>query len=272
VRIVLRAEAVFRERKARVKSCGKVPLFAVVLAGCVLCSMGRAHAQARAAVAVSSSVDPKATSSGGSKPDSAAREDDNPMGTASIGIKVGLSGTGVASLPSAESASFLGTINARRGMRLAFPIHLGGRGFGWTIEPYLSRSKVQRLVRDDRGGIDGARVFDLTGFGVYTGPSVQLQLARPLYLGLGFGAASSYIESAGFDFGVDLYGRVPLSLTYYVSNQFAFVAEFSAGYGLSLFANKVRTDRSSGRATLVKDPADLGRAFAWDWSFGIRLP
>lgn len=254
------------------RSTEKVLLFVVALLACVACAAPRARAQARATVAAASSVDPGPAPAAASKPDTSAREDDNPMGAASIGIKIGLAGIGVAELPTEESAGFLGEINARRGMRVAFPIHLGGRGFGWTIEPYLTRSKVQRLARDAQGDIDGSRVFDLTAFGVYTGPSVQLQLARPLYLGLGFGAASSYIESGGFDFGVDLYGRVPLTLTYYVSSQFAFIAEFSAGYGVSLFANRVRTDRSSGRAILVKDPADLGRAFAWDWSFGIRLP
>jgi hypothetical protein len=59
-----------------------------------------------------------------------------------------------------------------------------------------------------------------------------------------------------------------------VSNQFALMAEFGVGYGVSLFANKVRTatDRSTGKTSLVKDSADLGQAFAWDWSFGIRLP
>jgi hypothetical protein len=255
-----------------VRSCDKVLLFALVLAGCLAGAAPRAQAQARAAVTVASSVQSQPAPPAAAKPDAPPSEDDNPMSAASIGVKIGLAGIGVADLPTQESAGFLGEINARRGLRVAFPIHLGGRGFGWTVEPYLTRSKVQRLVRDERGGIDGARVFDLTAFGVYTGPAVQLQLTRPLYLGLGFGVASSYIESGGFDFGVDLYGRVPLTLTYYVSSQLAFVAEFSAGYGVSLFANKVRTDLSSGRATLVKDPADLGRAFAWDWSFGVRLP
>ncbi len=257
-------------------SCGKVLLIGVVLAGLVARAQeGPAHAQAPKAVAASVVANPQSTPSKESQSDSAASEDRDPMGSASIGIKAGLAGTSVARLPTdGESAGFPGAINARRGVRVAFPIHLGGRGFGWTLEPYLSRSEILRLTRDESGDVDGSRVFDLTAFGIYTGPSVQLQVATPLYLGIGFGAMSSYIESGGFDYGLDLYGRLPLSLTYYVSSQLALVAEFSVGYGVSLFANKVRTvtSRSTGRTTLVKDPADLGQAFAWDWSFGIRLP
>ena len=197
------------------------------------------------------------------------------MGPASIGIKLGAAGTSIAKLPGDRaSVNFPGAIDGRRGLRVALPIHLGGRGFGWTFEPYLSRSSVRRVVRDAVGDVDGLRAFDLMAFGMYTGPLVQLQVKAPLYLGIGFGAMSSYIASDGFAFGMDLYGRAPLSLTYYLSTQIALVAELGIGYGVTLFANKARTviEPSTRDQTSVTDRAEVGQAFAWDWTFGVRLP
>jgi hypothetical protein len=138
----------------------------------------------------------------------------------------------------------------------------------------LSRSSVGHALRDENGVISGSEDVDLTAYGVYTGPVVNIHVISPLYLGLGVGVKGAYIANDGFDYAFDAYARAPLSATYYVTDQFALVAEVGLGYGLSIFADlpRVRIDPLTNKLKDVPEEPQVGKAFAWDCSLGVRLP
>ena len=191
-----------------------------------------------------------------------------------IGLKLGVAGMARGALSvSSNGRSLVRDIDPRRGLHVALPIHFGG-GFGFTVEPYVSRSSLEHGVRDAEGTIVGSEATSLTAWGAYLGLALNLQVATPVYLGVGLGVKGAYIATDGFDYALDAYGRLPLSVTYYVVDQCAFVAELGLGYGLSLFADRprLRFDPLTGIPRNVPESPQIGTAFAWDFSFGVRLP
>lgn len=197
------------------------------------------------------------------------------MNVIGIGLKLGMAGTGAGSLgTSSDGRGLEGEVDARRGLHLAIPLSVGGNGFGWTLEPYMSRSSIGRTTRDLMGAVTGREPVDLTAYGVYTGPVVQIHVANPLYVGVGLGVKGAYVANDGFDYAFDAYARVPLSVTYYVIDQLAVVAEFGLGYGISIFADqpRIRIDPVTNRPRTVPTSPQVGKSFAWDWSIGVRLP
>lgn len=237
--------------------------------------LGRAQAQARTALATASSEALTPVSAPARRADDPPDESRDPMASAGIGVKLGFAGIVASRLQvEREGRRYVSDVDARTGLHLALPIHLGGEGFGWTIEPYLSRSRIGRAVKDATGMANGSEDVELTALGAYTGPVVNLHLAEPFYLGVGFGARAAYVASDAFALGVDIYGRAPISATYYLAPQFALVAEVGLGYGGSIFAHKSRVvvDPTTNRSKSVTDDPLFGRALSWDFSVGVRLP
>ncbi len=235
----------------------------------------RAQAQARQAVAVSGTSAMSMNPALPQRDDSEPERDRDPMGTVSIGVKVGMAGSGAGSLTLGSGGqSYTGRIDGRRGLHVAMPLQFGGSGFGFTLEPYLSKSSVGHALKDNQGVEVGAEDADLTAYGLYMGPTVNIQVARPLYLGIGVGLKGAYVMSKAFDLALDAYARAPISATYYVSNQFALVAELGLGYGVSMFADKPRVmfDARTASVRNVKDDPQFGKAFTWDCTLGVRLP
>lgn len=195
----------------------------------------------------------------------------HPMGWAGIGVKVGVASVGAGK---ASISGFEGRTDSRFGMQLAMPIHLGGDGASFTLEPYMAMSSVSHDTKDSMGQVTGSESVNLNAYGVYLGPTFNIHVARPVYVGFGFGIKGAYLANNAFDYAVDAYGRVPLHATYYVSNSCALVAEVGLGYGGSLFVDKpqVAVDVASRTARNVKDDPQFGTAFTWDASFGVRLP
>jgi hypothetical protein len=208
--------------------------------------------------------------------DSTPQRDRTPIAPAGVGVKLGMAGMGAGKLTVSGGGdqSYTGRVDSRRGLHLAIPIHLGGSGFGFTLEPYLSRSSIGHTVKDASGLATGTEDAELTAYGVYFGPAVNIHVAQPLYLGVGVGVKGAYVASDDFDLALDAYGRVPLSATYYVTNQLAVVAELGLGYGVSIFADKPRPtyDASTGTVRNAKDDPRFGRAVTWDCTIGVRLP
>lgn len=198
------------------------------------------------------------------------------MAVIGIGLKLGMAGTSAGSLASSsDGLSVDDEVDARRGLHLAIPLSVGGSGFGWTLEPYMSRSSIGRSTRDPTGVITGRREqVELRAYGVYTGPVVQIHVANPVYVGIGLGVKGAYVANDGFDYAFDAYARVPLSVTYYVIDQLALVAELGLGYGISIFADqpRIRIDPLTNKPRTVPSDPQLGKSFAWDFSIGIRLP
>jgi hypothetical protein len=203
----------------------------------------------------------------------------NPMAPFGIGLQLGVAGTGAGSAVVDTCAfsmcgRYQGHTERRVGLHLAVPIYLGGRGFGWVFTPMLQRSDVQHFTKDPLGNVTGQASVSLVGFGGYTGPQVQIHALRALYVGLGIGAKIMYLRNNAFDYALDLYGRIPVSATYYVRDQLGLVMEMGFGYGASAFADapRVMIDPVTRTAKNVKDDPQFGYAFAWDLSFGVRLP
>lgn len=236
-----------------------------------------AHAQAQQVVAISGAeaIAGEPSLHAAPRENDADEPDRNPMAPAGVGVKLGFASIGGSAVSvTKKGKTFASQLDDRRGMLVSVPVHLGGSGFGWTIEPYLSRSSIGHEVTDQNGALVDEKHVDLTAFGLYTGPAVNIHVATPLYLGIGAGVKGAYLATDGFDYAFDVYGRAPLSATYYVTNQLALVAEFGLGFGASVYADppRLQVDPVTKRVRNVSGSPHVGSAFAWDCSFGIRLP
>jgi hypothetical protein len=235
-------------------------------------SADSANAQAKQAVSNSAVIESAGQfAAPAPENDAAAQAGRHPMSWAGIGVKVGAAGMsgGKLTVMGQESRT-----DSRMGVHVAVPINLGGDGFGWTFEPYFSQSSVAHELKDGSGNAVGAENVNLNALGMYTGPTINIHVMDPLYVGFGVGIKGAYVLNGSFEYAADLYGRVPVHATYYLSRTFALVAEVGFGYGMSAFADKPRVvvDSDTRRAQNVKDDPQFGLAYTWDATIGIRLP
>ncbi|MET0343315.1 MAG: hypothetical protein ABW252_20060 [Polyangiales bacterium] len=243
-----------------------------------------AEAQARQAVAISGAPAALHNAARPLEDDRSTGRDKTPMGGTSIGLNVGMAGMGAGKYTlEIDGMKVPGTVSARRGVYLSLPLHVGGEGFAWTFAPFLARSSVEHDLKDGDGNVTGAEDVALTAYGLYTGPVYNVHVKQPLYLGVGLGLKAAYISNPAFEYAADAYARVPLSATYYVSDQLAIVAETGFGYGVSAFIDKPNVVGADDAAVLsgnvgfsdvknTEDDPQFGKAFAWDFAVGIRLP
>jgi hypothetical protein len=205
------------------------------------------------------------------KDDGDSERDRHPMGWAGIGLKVGTAGISAGKLTVMGQE---GRTQARLGLQVALPITLGGDGFGWNFEPYYMQSQIGHDAKSELGAVIGSEDVALHALGMYMGPTANFQATRSLYLGFGVGIKGAYLVNRSFDYAVDLYGRVPLHATYYVTRSVALTAEVGFGYGASAFADKPRMMIDSTTRSLknVKDDPLFGLAYTWDATIGMRLP
>jgi hypothetical protein len=200
---------------------------------------------------------------------------ENPLSPIGIGFRLGVAGMGRGALTAQSNGRSLTTgVDPRRGFHLAIPLHFGARMFYWTLEPYFSKSSISHGVRDMNGLLIGREAVDLKAWGIFTGPGVNIHVARPLYVSIGVGVKGAYLANDAFDYALDAYLRAPLALTYYPIDQLGLVVELGLGYGFSLFADlpRIVIDPITNRPRTLPEQPQLGTAFAWDLSFGIRLP
>ncbi len=178
-------------------------------------------------------------------------EDADPMAWLGLGLKVGFSRIGSSSLANptyrdkvAQAAIDSGLSNAelreygltgeggcgiidrrckvqgRVGLQLSVPINLGGDGFGFLFEPYINVAKAAKA------------------YGGYLGPTFNIHVADPLYLGFGFGLKGAWVIADGWDYAADLYARVPIHATFYMINDIALVADLGFAFGGSGYISK----------------------------------
>jgi hypothetical protein len=254
--------------------CTNFGVAGAALAVAFCCLSGEsAHAQATPAVsnvAVVESSGQFAGSAPAPENDADDADEHNPMGWAGIGLKVGVAGVSAGKLTVMGQE---GRIDGRTGVHVALPINLGGDGFGWTLEPFFGQSSVGHAVKDNAGNVVGAESVSLQAVGLYTGPTVNFHVLDPLYVGFGIGLKGAYLLNSSFEYAADVYGRVPVHATYYVSRKFALVAEVAFGYGASAYVDKPRVVVDSARnAHNVKDDPQFGLAYTWDATIGVRLP
>lgn len=213
------------------------------------------------------------------------REKKKPMGGYAFGLKLGMGKVGVgkvdnpayipALVPIAnmfseaqlEQAGIIGDgcspiearcrTPSRFGLQLSLPIQIGGTGVGFVLEPMFTFASEAKA------------------YGLYMGPTFNFHIHADLYFGFGFGLKAAWVKADGWKYAGDLHGRVPLTVTYYVVDDFALVAEFAFGGGASMFANEHRTIRNPlNGQVLSNDTLDVTFGFgrAWDLTFGVRFP
>lgn len=236
------------------------------------CCLKTESASAQAKQAVSNVTMVSASSQLNEKNDDAdAERDRHPMGWAGVGVKVGAAGMSAGKLTVMGQE---GRTQSRVGAYVAVPIMLGGDGFGWNFEPYFMQSSIAHGVKNESGNVVSSENVALHALGMFTGPTGNFQATRSLYVGFGVGIKGAYVLNNGFDYAVDLYGRVPVNATYYITRSIAMTAEVGFGYGASVFADKPRVtvDPVSRTAKNVKDDPLFGLAYTWDATIGIRLP
>lgn len=229
---------------------GKVRVWSAVIAGLLGLFAPEAEAQeaqAEQSLSVNTASEARA--------DDADERRKKPMGWVGIGLKLGAGGTGASdidvSMPTVGGMAVPGTgvtkTDSRAGFQLSVPINLGGDGFGWMVEPYLNLDK------------------NIMATGLYTGPTINIHILDPFYLGIGFGVKFAYLSADRLDLGLDVGGRVPITGTYYIHPDIGLIAELGLGYTASGYAFKGLPGQESPELS-------FGTAFAWDFSVGARWP
>jgi hypothetical protein len=145
---------------------------------------------------------------------------------------------------------------ARRGYYLAIPIQLGGTGVGFRLEPAIGWGHA------------------FSAYGAYAGPTFEFHVADPFYLGFGFGLKAAYVLPNDWEYAVDVYGRIPVWATLYLTDGLALVAEFAFGAGASGYVSELRNVRNPVDNTVIGNRRDItfGLGRTWDLSIGLRFP
>lgn len=217
--------------------------------------------------------------------DKPAKRDADPMGWLGLTLKIGYAGIRSSNLPNpayngglAAAASVLPDeqraqygfdrggscsviherckTDGRYGLKIALQLSLGGDGFGWDIEPYLAIAGSAKA------------------YGAYFGPKFDIHILDSLYVGFGLGLKGAWLITDTWDYGADLYGRIPLRATWYAANNLAFVFEFAFGAGATGYAGKAYTvtDPLTGQSFRTTPSLTFGAGRTWDTSFGFRFP
>ena len=180
--------------------------------------------------------------------------DDDPMGGFNIGLGVGV----VIIAESDFKQSIAGmdvttTLPSRTDFRIGVPINLGGGGFGFDITPSI-------------------QFGDVTALGIYLGPAFSLGITSQLYIDLGVGLQAGYWLEDSVDIGLDLAGRVPVGVTYYVQPDLGLFGELGLGFGATGFKPK-GPPISLAAAGMTSDPElNFGAGLQIDFSAGVRWP
>jgi hypothetical protein len=194
--------------------------------------------------------------------DEEPKEEKDPMNWIGVGLKGGFLYYG--------DATFNGTvyeygypvvkntgIPARAGFVLSLPVNLGGAGFGWAFDPYLGFGQVG-------------------SYGIYTGPTITLHLSDMTYLGFGFGVRFGAITvdfwGTRTDVGLDVYGRVPLVLTYYVADSMGLLVDVGFGFGGSGYRPYYTQQQLAPGVTAPQLQTQFGVTYQIDASAGVRFP
>jgi len=140
-------------------------------------------------------------------------------------------------------------IDNRHALIVKYSFNLGGRGFSSEIAPVYQYEESSN------------------GFGTFH--------AVGLYIGInwrwrwwnfvpsaGFGIKTNYLMGENIEYGVEIYGRFPVSLTWYLAGNFNLILEFAPSYGVV----GIKSEKFN------LDELHLGHGFAIDFNIGTRFP
>lgn len=136
-------------------------------------------------------------------------------------------------------ATLEGRVPARDNVAIVLPLNVGGSGFGVDLQPSLSFGDVSAL-------------------GLYFGSALHISLGR-LYVDLGLGVQGGWWIEKGIDLGVDIHGRLPVGLTYYVTPDVGLFLALGLMYGGTAYK-------------IAKGKTEFGTAGGFDLGMGIRFP
>lgn len=273
-------------------------MIAAALGTLVAAATSTASAQARqpasvggvpAAVTLSVSMLPRVGAGFGTDP----LGDETATGTAAAdaqpaGVRVdrfGAASTAGQPALGGEDSPVLDTHASDRSPDLELPLNVGADGLDWTLAPYISRSWLQRDAKNDTGSIAGSeerslsRDGKLSGYGMYTGPLVNLRVAQPLTVGLGAGIELVYMFHEAYAYTGDVTARVPFSASYALCDDLTLVIETGFGYDVRGFIDDsaaAMNDRvvgeGYGRARGPNQEPRFVDAFGWDFTISMSLP
>lgn len=146
------------------------------------------------------------------------------------------------------------TVPSRSGARIALGLALGGDGFGFDIEPFFTH--------------ESGTGWTSNTVGAYFGLAYRLQFGR-FFPHIGLGLQSGYLMDDGIDLGLELHGRVPIGVTWYLLDDLGLVAELGIGYGATAIKFKLPP---AAPGVTVDDAIKFAPALSMDFTVGIRWP
>lgn len=195
--------------------------------------------------------------------------DTDPMGFFGIGLKAGFLHFGNATYPDVnmkvKSQYCKETqvvenrgVPSRIGFLLSVPINIGGSGFGWILDPYMGFGKIG-------------------SYGLFTGPAINIRLSNKIYLGIGVGIrfgmiTAKYINDTKTAKGIDLYGRIPIDVIYYPTEDLGLLFEFGIGYGATGYQPEYTQSTACAGVSAPKLNLQFGDTYQIDFAIGVRIP
>ncbi len=133
---------------------------------------------------------------------------------------------------------FKATVQARNGFMAKAHFDLGGDGIAFELAPLFA---VEAGGIDAQGGDFGSVAVDLNdglGAGSFQAVGGQMSLvwrfrAGRFYPGFGLGFHGAYLMGDDIDYGMELYGRVPVGFTVYLAERLGLVVEAGFMFGVT---------------------------------------
>jgi hypothetical protein len=207
---------------------------------------------------------PSAEPGGDQAPPEEEEDKDGPMGWGGFGVELGYQHFSDASFDSGgdpATEAIIGGIPERDNRTIALTIDLGGDGLGLQLSPYYATGEIRQV--------------DLTTFGLFIGGMYRPHFGN-VYPHIGIGLQAGYMSADIITYGLDLYGRVPLGITYYPLKNLGLVAELGLGWGatgVQYPTQSIEVDTGQGISVTATSPdLEFGTTTLYDVSIGLRFP
>jgi hypothetical protein len=191
-------------------------------------------------------------------------DDEGRMAWFGLGVEIGYQHFSDASFDSGEDPAvdaIIGGIPERDNTTLTFTLDLGGDGLGLQLAPYYAKGEI--------------RDTDLTTVGVFVGGMLRPHFGS-VYPHVGVGLQAGYMSADIITYGLDLYARVPLGVTFYPVSNLALVAELGLGWGMTGVqypTQELEVDTGQGISVTATSPdLEFGTTTLYDLSIGLRFP
>lgn len=145
---------------------------------------------------------------------------------------------------------------SRVSTQISVPIQFDGVGVGFRLEPIFTLAET------------------IKSYGVYIGPTFNFHFVQNFYGGFGFGTRLAWVKADGWERAGDVFFRVPIHLSYYVTKFMCISTDLAVNVGGSIFTSSKSdvTDPTTGVTTTENvTTATFGIVRGVDWSMGVRF-